>query len=299
VDIAEDPEYFLIGDTGGFIRFVSIRSGASAQVIDAFGLRVQSPVSRMLWIETTSTLVCANLGGYVKLWNFNGTTISEKFKFRAHEVGVKGMAISKKFNILITAGQDEQIHLWSIDKPFGFIGRVGRQTEWKLEDRKTWIGDFGLPEGIYDFKKLSDLRKEFGVVVNPEEEDGEEAPDGLHTTLNKSIRSFRLLQPKPLDFSFQHVASMLNGIEEQVERGDRVIKQAFRKTGEIPKSWLVTPRLQSKKTTVSARLWVEKPVGAVQIDASSSVEDIEKLAEVVSAVEQSVVNDDKFVVTEA
>jgi hypothetical protein len=43
--IAEQLEYVLTGDTRGFTRIVLMRTGASTQVSNAFGLIVQSSIS--------------------------------------------------------------------------------------------------------------------------------------------------------------------------------------------------------------------------------------------------------------
>jgi hypothetical protein len=230
VDLPRDPEFFVLGSVDGLIRIVSVKNGAVAREIDAFGMRLPSPISRMLFIPESCSLVTTNLSGYVKLWSCKDNEIKETRRWKAQELGVGGMTYSAKFNALITQGQEQQIHVWYLGFAFGFIGRVGQLKQWDLNDRRTWFDSRGLRENRNDFKKMAELKRELEAHFFEKE--------AVRDVVGSPVRDHLVMDGRGEyeEFSFNAVREMLDGIEDQVDSGMMVMRRARRRLGEVPKT---------------------------------------------------------------
>jgi WD40 repeat protein len=175
VDLPNESDLFLLGDASGFVHLVSLKTGSIAQSINVFRMRIPSPITSLLFYPSLDTMVITNMHGYVRLWKQENGEFIEIKRFRAHTSSVVSTSISKKYLLLVTAGLDDQIRLWSFADGEFYIGEFGGTKSWDVQDPQTWVKGNGLEEDFLDFA-LDGLPKEEGQKKQAsEEEDKAEA----------------------------------------------------------------------------------------------------------------------------
>jgi hypothetical protein len=143
VDIPEDARIFLVGDVEGRLHFMSVDCPAPMSSFQGIELTIASSVSTIMLDR--STLIVGNMNGYVKVWARKDGRLDEVRRFRAHTKAVISLSFSVQHAVLVTAGLDEEIRVWSLE-PFGMIGELGKIWQWQLGDPKTWRSGAAPPD---------------------------------------------------------------------------------------------------------------------------------------------------------
>lgn len=209
VDLKGDETNFLVGDVAGFIYFMSLDNPTPLSTINAFHMSVKSPITSMEMCEGYPLLVAGNLHGYVKYWFFLGDRLEDLRQFRAHEEMMLSISISKKMRIVVTAGKDEQIRLWSVE-PFGLIGSLGRGQLWKINHLDSWESENPLPDDPVHF-------------AEPEEEDPNKNVENVE---EEEVVEFHEEEEVKEKFDYNVVEEIYDTTEKIVAKGNKINQKA-------------------------------------------------------------------------
>jgi WD40 repeat protein len=248
VDIPEDPKEFILGDIDGRIIYMSMDS--------------PTPLSSFLGIEMTIScavttiflnpemLIVGNMNGYVKIWARVNDKLEDIRRFRAHTEGVISLAHSAAHSVLVTAGLDEEIRIWSLE-PFGMIGELGKIWKWKLDDQTTW-----RPSAA-----PSDDPRHFAVPEAAEARADEQAPaatEGLEAQQERVDEGFHL---PPFSFdTFRHGMDLLEDLWFSGQAIEQLANRQPSKSRKTPRA-SVKPLLPSmdrelnRPRTSSPKVW--------------------------------------------
>lgn len=226
VDLEGDENNFLVGDVAGFIYFMSLESPTPISTINAFHMSIQSPITTMEMCSGYPLLVAGNLHGYVKYWFFLGDKLEDLRQFRAHTDAILSISISQKMRIVVTAGKDEQIRMWSVE-PFGLIGSFGLGKLWKINHLDLWESENPLPDDPAHFEEPEeDPNKNKKVEVVEEEEVEEEIEE----------------EEKKEKFDFNTVLDIYDNTEKILEKGQKINQKASVIIKMPPPSQMKSPR---------------------------------------------------------
>jgi hypothetical protein len=223
-DLVSDQTQFLMGDTSGFIHFLSTTEQTPLKTINSFRVSVKSPISRICVLAADGMIVTTNLHGYVKYWRLKDHDLDEIRLFRAHSDALIDCAISPGRRIVATVS-NEQVRLWGIN-PFGMLGSLGTGKLWKCASPSTWAGEDGFELNPVHFAIAEDdtgADAESMADAPPEEDAREEEEKGKPPDVEHIV--------PPL--SMATVARAIDSIEDVLEAGTRILSTRKQKIEEI------------------------------------------------------------------
>ena len=242
VDLPSDKDAFIMGDVDGKLHFLSMTTGAILTTINVFQMVIPSALTNVIVCEELNRVLIANMHGYVKQLELETGQLQSRGFFKAHEGAVVHMFISCKYRLLVTAGRDQEIRVWSLDDEGGLVGQLGRVHKWDLNDPATWLKDETL-----DINQ-SDFVKEQPPIQDPYEIESESSEDAQHHPPAKEEKSFCL----------DLMQQLLDQMEDQYRSGKIVVRKAKAKFGENPTVPKATKRPPPRDLSIATNLIDQK-----------------------------------------
>ena len=225
VDIPDDESIFLVGDVDGFIHIMSMDDPIPLSTINCFHMSIKSPITCLTMCANYPLLVVANMHGYVKYYFYLGDRLEDFRQFRAHEDTTLSVSISQKMRIVVTAGRDEQIRMWSVE-PFGLIGSFGRGKLWKINHLDMWESENPLEDDPTHFAEPPDISAQISNFQIEEEDIAEPKEE-------EEVRE---------KFDYSKILELYDTTENINERGKKINEKAKVMVREPPLSERRSPR---------------------------------------------------------
>ena len=239
LDLPNDDS-FIVGDVQGCIHMMKLDSPTPISTFNGIGLTVRSPVTSLIISNSMSALIVGNFHGYIKTWDLQKDSITEKIKFvdkkrfRAHPQSILSIGLSDDYFVVVSAGRDEEIKLWSLE-PFGLIGQLGKAEKFLLEDKGTWESNEALPEDPIHFmdatqteKAIGEREKLYSSFKNREKEEVQHP----HEQERDENGEFKVRMPT---YSIEAVNDMYNTLESQCITGRKYARLAALSKEDLPK----------------------------------------------------------------
>lgn len=236
IDLPNDDVTFLCGDVFGNVHVLRLDSPQPVSTFNALGLSIRSPLTTLTLCDNGQAFLAGNLHGYVKLWMIGkGLKFAESRRFRAHNEAVISVSVSNEFGVIITAGRDEEIKVWSLE-PFGMLGSLGKEHKYVLSDQSKWDSFEALPDDPIHF--MDKLRQDIALFEQREKlHSTRSEKDLIHPAPSSKVME-RLVESKSegeVKFSIEDVAKMYRDAENFASTGRKVNKKIIRED-DFPKS---------------------------------------------------------------
>jgi WD40 repeat protein len=205
-DLGRRADQFLVGDIAGFVHFLARSQTTPIKTIDAFGMTIKSPITRIAIREDDNFVTTGNLHGYVKFWRLMPSDLEPIRWYRAHSDPVVSISVSSKHGLVVTAS-DQHIRLWSVD-PFGMVGAFGAGQTWQSSDPSTWLRDGGFDPDPIHFAKPAEAESK-AVMESVEGSSDEESGNGDLVGPDQRL-------------SAKITGNMLDEMEELIENGRKL-----------------------------------------------------------------------------
>ena len=229
IDIKQSKRLFAVGDSVGFLYILDIENPNPISTINVFKMNVKSPISALASSSNFSLIATGNREGYIKYLfinkiDVNNSSNEEQISFTegnpfcAHLDVIETLSISEKYSVIISAGRDNEIRLWTID-PLRFVGVLGKHKKWILEDPNTFPEmPFHINEELFQVEEKKEPENPHKKLFHFDVRDSENSTEVVYSSVkNLDILEASNLVYNPITkprFSYENVKSMQRELEE-------------------------------------------------------------------------------------